>query len=169
MKAQGLINHFHQKKGFGPKIQSDPELGTFQHKTQSCQDMLNLPGIRKSSSNFHWWADFGFVLNEVSLFLKDQNIPEMREYEMGIKFCLDMTRSFLQVAGKEYPSLPQDCVFTASSFSQLQRGVDSSIQEDIYKTLAGFSFLSDLHASCSSLITTWSSPLLALSFIPAPL
>lgn len=89
---------------------------------------------------------------------------------MGIKFCQDMTRPSLQVAEKEYPSLPQDCVFTASSFSQLQkRAVDSNIQEDTNKTLAGFSFLSVLHDFCSSLITTWSSPLLALSLIPAPL
>lgn len=50
---------------------------------------------------------------------------------MGIKFCRDTTRPSLQVSEKEHPSLPQDCVFTESSFFHLQkRGERSSTQED---------------------------------------
>lgn len=39
MKAQGLMNHFQQQKGFRPEIQSDPELGTFQYKIQKLSDV----------------------------------------------------------------------------------------------------------------------------------
>lgn len=99
-------------------------------------EMLNPPGTRlrlkRSSYNFHWWADFGFTLNGVSLMLKDQNIPEMREFETGIKFCEDKARPSLQISEEEYSSLPQDCIFTASPFFQLQkkRDVNSNIEED---------------------------------------
>lgn len=61
-----------------------------------------------------------------------------------------MTTPSLQV---NCPSLPQDSVFTASSFFQLQkRGERSSIQEDTtFKDSGWVSFLSDC-SSCSSLI-----------------
>lgn len=65
--------------------------------------------------------------------LKDQDIPEMKGFEKRIKFSQDMTRSSSQASEKEYPSLPQDCVFTASSFFQLQkRGEREESREELH-------------------------------------
>lgn len=88
--------------------------------------------------------------------LKDQNIPEMWEFEMGIKFCRDMTRPSLQGSEKEYPSLPQDCVYTAPSFSQLQeQGERISTQEDTTFTRHWLGALSCQPAAPAAL---WSPP-----------
>lgn len=68
--------------------------------------------------------------------LKDQNIPEMRDFEMGIKCYEARARPSLQVSEVEYYSFPQDCACTAPPLFQLQRKgeADSSIKEDTTRT-----------------------------------
>lgn len=63
--------------------------------------------------------------------LKDQNVPEMREFETGTDYG-DRARLPLQVSEEEYSSLPQDCIFTSSPFLQLQkkREHNHNIEED---------------------------------------
>lgn len=137
--------------------------------------MLTLPGtrvrLRSCSYNFHWWVDFGFILNGFSLMLKDQTIYEMREFETRIKFYEDRARILCRYLKRNILHCPktvssQHPLFLAPeeerSWLQYRRG------HHINETLSHLSLLSDFYDSYSSFIT-WSSPPLVLSFIQAPL
>lgn len=173
-ESSGLNESFPSAEGFESWNLEWPQTGNILMQNTKLPDMSHLPGTRlKCKRGF---LEFSLVSWFCICFQWSFINVERPKYSWNVrvwnwnKILSRHDQTFLAGIWKRISFIASGLCLHSTIFFPAPgaRGEDLHPRgHHIYKTLAGFSVLSAC-SSCSSLVTTWPSPLLALSFIQAP-